>query len=250
MKGGNAMLRIRVIVVDDEPLSREELKHLLNAYQQIDIVAEADCGESALEKILRWKPDVVFLDIEIGEMSGLNLAKMLQQLKHPPRIVFATAYPNYAVEAFRYEAVDYLLKPFDKAQVNETVMRLIRQFQKERETFPEVPVPIRKLAIEEDDRIVYISPHDILYCCREIKETVIVTKQKTYHTKVPLKELEQKLKDHLFFRAHKSYLVNVEKVEQLTPWFNGAYQLTLTGVPDKIPVSRNYVKLLRQKLEL
>jgi two-component system, LytTR family, response regulator LytT len=242
------LLRIRVMVVDDEPLSREELKHLLNAYQQIDIVAEAECGESALEKILRLQPDVVFLDIEIGEMSGLNLAKMLQQLKQPPRIVFATAYPNYAVEAFRYEAVDYLLKPFDEAQVNETVMRLIRKCQKERETFPEFL--IRKLAIEEDDRIIYVSPHDILYCYREIKETVIVTKQKTYHTKVPLKELEQKLKDNLFFRTHKSYLVNVEKIEQLTPWFNGAYQLTLTGVLDKIPVSRNYVKLLRQKLEL
>ncbi|RAK18944.1 LytTR family two component transcriptional regulator [Anoxybacillus vitaminiphilus] len=241
-------MRIRVMVVDDEPLSREELKHLLNAYQQIDIVAEADCGESALEKLLRFQPDVVFLDIEIGEMSGLSLAEMLQQLKQPPRIVFATAYPNYAVEAFRYEAVDYLLKPFDEAQVNETVMRLIRQFQKEREPFSEIP--IRKLAIEEDERIVYVSPHDILYCYRETKETVIVTKQKTYHTKVPLKELEQKLKDNLFFRTHKSYLVNIEKVEQLTPWFNGAYQLTLTGVSDKIPVSRNYVKLLRKKLEL
>ncbi|WP_221277415.1 LytR/AlgR family response regulator transcription factor [Anoxybacteroides tepidamans] len=239
---------MRVMVVDDEPLSREELKHLLCVYEQIEIIGEADCGESALEKVVTLQPDVVFLDIEMAEMSGLSLAKMLQRLKQPPSIVFATAYPNYAVEAFRYEAVDYLLKPFDEVQVGETVLRLVRKFEKERPASSEDTV--RKLAIEEEDGIVYVSPHDILYCCREIKDTLIVTKQKTYYTKIPLKELEQKLKGNLFFRPHKSYLVNVEKVEQLTPWFNGAYQLTLAGTLEKIPVSRNYVKALRQRLEL
>lgn len=241
-------MRMRVMVVDDEPLSRDELKHLLRGYEQIEIIGEADCGEHALEKIVSLQPDVVFLDIEMAEMSGLSLAKMLQQLKQPPNIVFATAYPNYAVEAFRYEAVDYLLKPFDEMQVGETVARLLRKFRKDRPAASEDP--IRKLAIEEEDGIVYVSPHDILYCCREVKDTLIVTKQKTYHTKAPLKELEQKLKGNLFFRPHKSYLVNVEKVEQLTPWFNGAYQLTLAGTEEKIPVSRNYVKALRQRLEL
>jgi two-component system response regulator LytT len=241
-------LRIQVMVVDDEPLSREELKHLLCAYEQIQIVGEADCGESALEKIVTLEPDVVFLDIEMAEMSGLSLAKMLQRIKRPPSIVFATAYPNYAVEAFRYEAVDYLLKPFDEVQVGETVWRLIRKFEKERPSSPERAV--RKLAIEEEDGIVYVSPHEILYCCREIKDTLIVTAHKTYSTKVTLKELEQKLQGNLFFRPHKSYLVNVQKVEQLTPWFNGAYQLTLAGTDAKIPVSRNYVKALRQRLEL
>lgn len=241
-------MRMRVMVVDDEPLSREELKHLLCVYEQIEIIGEADCGESALEKVVTLQPDVVFLDIEMAEMSGLSLAKMLQRLKQPPSIVFATAYPNYAVEAFRYEAVDYLLKPFDEVQVGETVLRLVRKFEKERPASSEDTV--RKLAIEEEDGIVYVSPHDILYCCREIKDTLIVTKQKKYYTKVPLKELEQKLKGNLFFRPHKSYLVNVEKVEQLTPWFNGAYQLTLAGTDEKIPVSRNYVKALRQRLEL
>ena len=231
---------MRVMVVDDEPLSREELKHLLCVYEQIEIIGEADCGESALEKVVTLQPDVVFLDIEMAEMSGLSLAKMLQRLKQPPSIVFATAYPN--------EAVDYLLKPFDEVQVGETVLRLVRKFEKERPASSEDTV--RKLAIEEEDGIVYVSPHDILYCCREIKDTLIVTKQKKYYTKVPLKELEQKLKGNLFFRPHKSYLVNVEKVEQLTPWFNGAYQLTLAGTDEKIPVSRNYVKALRQRLEL
>lgn len=241
-------MRIRVMVVDDEPLSREELKHLLCVYEQVELVGEADCGESALEKIVMLEPDVVFLDIEMAEMSGLSLARMLQRMKQPPSIVFATAYPNYAVEAFRYEAVDYLLKPFDEGQVGETVLRLIRKFEKERLDSSEHT--LRKLAIEGEDGIVYVSPHDILYCCREIKETLIVTKQKRYCTKVSLKELEQKLKGNLFFRPHKSYLVNVQKVEQLTPWFNGAYQLTLSGTDEKIPVSRNYVKALRQRLEL
>jgi two-component system, LytTR family, response regulator LytT len=236
------------MVVDDEPLSRAELIHLLQTHQHIEVIAEADCGETALEKFFKLQPDVVFLDIEMAEMSGLDLAKMLQQMKQPPFIVFATAYPNYAVEAFRYEAIDYLLKPFDEEQVHETVMRLARKLTEKRENASEIST--RKLAIEEEDGIVYVSPSEILFCCREERDTVIVTNQKTYHTKISLKDLEQKLRGNPFFRTHKSYLVNVEKVEQLIPWFNGAYQLTLTGCSEKIPVSRNYVKALRQFLEL
>jgi two-component system response regulator LytT len=236
------------MIVDDEPFSRAELIHLLQTHQHIEVIGEADCGESALENFFKLQPDVVFLDIEMAEMSGLDLAKILQQMKQPPYIVFATAYPNYAVEAFRYEAIDYLLKTFDEEQVHETVMRLTRKLTEKRESFSEIST--RKLAIEEEDRIIYVSPSDILFCCRQERDTVIVTKQKIHHTKISLKELEYKLKGSPFFRTHKSYLVNVEKVEQLIPWFNGAYQLILTGCKEKIPVSRNYVKALRQLLEL
>jgi two-component system, LytTR family, response regulator LytT len=239
-------LNIRVMIIDDEMLSREELKHLLSQYSMLEIVAEADSGERALEKMIAIQPDVVFLDIEMGELSGLQLAKILQQMKKPPSIVFATAYPNYAAEAFRYEAVDYLLKPFDEQQVGETVERLIRKFAEK----TEVKTATRKLAIEANDGIVYVSPADILFCFRKERDTAIVTADKTYYTKLTLKDLEQKLKDGFFFRTHKSYLVNLEKVEQLIPWFNGAYELTLSGSDEKIPVSRNYVKTLRQHLEL
>jgi two-component system, LytTR family, response regulator LytT len=241
-------LKIRVLVVDDEPLSRAELIHLLNHHSQIEVIGEADCGEAVFEKVFQLQPDVVFLDIEMAELSGLDVAKMLQQMKKPPYIVFATAYPNYAVEAFRYEAIDYLLKPFNEEQVQECVMRLIRNLSEKRENHPDLSS--RKLAIEVEDGIVYVLPRDILYCCREERDTLIVTTDKTFQTKVSLKELEQKLKGSPFFRTHKSYLVNIEKVEQLIPWFNGAYHVALTGCHENIPVSRNYVKALREVLEL
>lgn len=239
--------KIKVIIIDDEPFSRDELKHLLSKYTFVEIVAEAESGEIGLAKALSpLAPDVLFVDIEMPDLSGIELANRLQDFKRTPRIVFATAYSDYAVKAFRYDAVDYLLKPFSEDELDETIKRLYKQI-----LTPEKKEPITgKLAVELDERIVYLDPKKIDYCTSIDRSTVIYTNSQKYKTKVTLKELEQKLSSYPFFRTHKSYLVNLTKVEHLTPWFNGAYQLKLEGQQEEIPVSRNYVKLLRRKLEL
>ncbi|WP_102261522.1 LytR/AlgR family response regulator transcription factor [Mesobacillus jeotgali] len=239
---------IRTLIVDDELYSRDELKHLLQSFPSIQVVGEAESGEAAVMKALQLHPDVVFLDVEMPKMNGMEAAKALMELKKTPLIVFATAYPQFAAEAFRYEAVDYLLKPYDENQLMETVLRIEKHFHTPAEQEPGKQTG--KLAVEGDGEIFYLDPKDILYISREEKYSKIVTKTREYETKIPLKDLEIRLTTYSFFRIHKSYIVNLDYVTRLTPWFNGAYQLEIEGRDEMLSVSRNYVKSLRTQLEL
>ncbi|MGR9047706.1 LytR/AlgR family response regulator transcription factor [Halobacillus faecis] len=239
--------KITVIIVDDERFSREELNFLLKPYESIEVVGEAGSGDEAVMQTLKLQPDVLFLDVEMPKMDGMAVAKAVQELKKVPEIVFATAYPDFAVEAFRQKAIDYLLKPFDEEQLSETVERIEKKLKPAEERTVSPP---SKLAVEVEDTIEYLDPSEIMYVHREDRVTKIVGKQKVYETRDALKDVEQRLQGFSFFRIHKSYLVNLDYVHRLTPWFNGAYQLELQGTEEKLSVSRNYVKELRKKLEL
>lgn len=240
---------IRALVVDDERFSREELIYLLEQQESIQVIGEAEAGDTAVMKAIQLQPDVIFLDIDMPKMDGMEVAKSIQELKKTPQIVFATAFPNYAVEAFRHEALDYLLKPFDEEQLNETVKRINSRFTKSNPS-PIKTANLAKFPIEGEDGIAYLSPDDILYVAREDRITKIITKNRTYDTKWPLKDVEERLQAFHFFRIHKSYLVNLIHIESLTPWFNGAYHVKLQGMDEMLSVSRNYIKDLREKLEL
>jgi two-component system response regulator LytT len=239
---------IRTLIVDDELYSRDELKHLLGTFPSIQIVGEAESGESAIMKAIQLQPDVVFLDVEMPKMNGMKAAKALMELKKAPLIVFATAYPQFAAEAFRYEAVDYLLKPYDEDQLQVTINRIERMIVTPKEL--DLGKPAGKLAVELDGEIFYLEPKDILYLVREDKFTKLITKSGEYETKTALKDLENRLLSYGFFRIHKSFLVNLEYITRLTPWFNGAYQLQIEGRNEMLSVSRNYVKALRLRLEI
>lgn len=241
---------IKVLIIDDERYSREELRHLLKEYDFLEVIGEADTGENGIMKILQLQPDVIFLDIEMPKMNGIEVARAVKECKHIPLIVFATAYPNFAVEAFRHEAIDYLLKPFDDVQLRETISRIQRSLGTLTIGNQPNTSPPSKLAVEGDDEILYLQPTNILYVYRDERYTKIVTKEHLYETKTALKDLEMRLKEHSFFRIHKSYLVNLTYVTRLTPWFNGAFQLELQGKKELLSVSRNYVKELRTRLEL
>lgn len=239
---------VKVLIVDDELYNRDELKHLLEGFSSLQIVGEAESGETALVKAIQLQPDVVFLDVEMPKMDGMQVAKAFAELKKPPLIVFATAYPQFAAEAFRYDALDYLLKPYDEEQLQETVHRILRKLGRDRE--PDTGRATGKLAVEADGEILYIDPTDILYMVRDEKLTKLIAKEGVYETKVPLKDLENRLGHYGFFRIHKSFLVNLQYVTRLTPWFNGAYQLEIKGRKELLAVSRNYVKALRAHLEI
>lgn len=239
---------IKVLIVDDEPYSRDELKHLLTSFSSIQIIGEAETGEAAILKTIELQPDVVFLDVEMPKSSGISAAKALMELKKVPIIVFATAYPQFAAEAFRLNAVDYLLKPYDEEQLQETINRIEKILNSTIEL--ELDKFSGKLAVEADGEIIYIEPKDILYMIKEEKVTKLVTKNDEFVTKASLKDLEGKLLSYGFFRIHKSFLVNLEYVIRLTPWFNGAYQLQIVGRKELLSVSRNYVKALRSRLEI
>ncbi|WP_106496507.1 LytR/AlgR family response regulator transcription factor [Lentibacillus sp. Marseille-P4043] len=238
---------IDTLIVDDERYARQELKHLLEQFSFINIIGEADSGSEAIIKSLKLQPDVVFLDVEMPKISGMEVAKSLRELKKVPYIIFATAYPQFAAEAFRLEAVDYLLKPYDEAQLEQAIDRIKVKF------LPSFPVDnsiFGKLAIETEGEIDYLFPKEILYIYREEKFSKIITKKEEFQVKITLKELESRLTPYNFFRIHKSYLVNLNYVSRLIPWFNGAFHLELEDREEKLAVSRNYVKELRRKLEL
>ncbi|NMH67362.1 response regulator transcription factor [Bacillus sp. RO3] len=243
------MEKMRVAIIDDEPYSREEMKHLLGHYPWVEVVGEASSGEKGLEIILTMEPDVLFLDIEMPGMSGVDLAEALQKMKEKPQIVFATAYPDYALKAFRVEAVDYLLKPFEESQLARTMERL-KHLLKVGDKEVRENSSMGKLSVQDEDKIVFIPPQEILYIFREERETIICTLKKKYTCRLPIKDLEAKLMTYPFFRVHKSYLVQLPYVEELIPWGSGVYQLKVQGADEAIPVSRNYVKELRERLEL
>lgn len=241
---------ITVLVVDDERYSREELVYLLKQFPSVEITGEAETGEQAILKTVQLQPDAVFLDVEMPLMNGLETAQGLMALKNPPKIVFATAYPQFGAEAFRFEALDYLLKPIDESHLADTIKRLEKTvLQKENEA-PVSARPIGKLPLEEEGEIVFIEPEDIIYISREDACTKIVTCKRQYHVKTPLKELEAKLRPYPFFRIHKSYIVHLKYVKRLVPWFNGAFQVELEGCREMLAVSRNYAKAFREAIEL
>lgn len=239
---------IKVLVVDDERYAREEMIFLLEQQPFIQVVGEADSGESAIMKAIQSQPDVLFLDVEMPKMNGMETAKALMELKKVPLIVFATAYPQFAAEAFRINAIDYLLKPYDEEQVKQAVIR-IQDKLLPKEQIGTVGRP-GKLAVEKDGEIDYIPIQEILYMFRDEKVTKVLTKGNEYELRTSLKELESRLMPFSFFRIHKGYIVNLQHVKRLTPWFNGAYQLELDGRTEKLSVSRNYVRDLRQQLEV
>ncbi|MFP3509999.1 LytTR family DNA-binding domain-containing protein [Peribacillus sp. SIMBA_075] len=239
---------IRTLVIDDERYSREELIHLLKQHPSIDVIGEGESGEQAILKTMQMQPDAIFIDVEMPIMNGMDAAKALRELKNVPKLVFATAYPQFGVEAFRLDAVDYLLKPYDEDQLAETIRRLEKLCLK-----PEDNKPVKsagRLAVEVEGEILYIHPNDIIYISREDKVSKIVTTEQEYEVKTTVKELEERLREFPFFRIHKSHLVHLDYVKRLTPWFNGAYQLELNGRDELLPVSRNYAKAFRATLEL
>ena len=239
---------ISALIVDDERYARDELKYLLSKFPNVQVLGEAESGEAAILKAIQLQPDVVFLDVEMPKMNGIEAAKVLVNLKKVPIIIFATAYPQFAAEAFRINAIDYLLKPYDDRQLSQTIERIEKTLTS---ALPvESPEKLSKLALETDGEIHYILPNDILYIYRDDKVTKIITQTENYDVRTTLKELENRLLPFSFFRIHKGYLVNLKYVSRLTPWFNGAYHLELEGSDEKLSVSRNYVKDLRLRLEL
>lgn len=260
-------MAIKVFIVDDESLARDELKYLLSQYDSnVEIVGEASDGEEAIRKILDYKPDVIFLDIQMPGIDGITVANKLIEKGLKVLIVFATAYDEHAIKAFEVNAIDYLLKPFDEERVKITLERITQQIKKNtldntqiteflyqmmKKKDKEQPKSISKLAVQHDDRVILLDPIEIIYAYREGREVLIKTFKNIYTSKFTLQALEEKLQNYPFFRTHRSYLVNLNYIQEMVPWFNGAYNLIMKdGQNSKVPVSRQYVKDLRDHLEL
>ncbi|MBP1932116.1 LytR/AlgR family response regulator transcription factor [Ammoniphilus resinae] len=238
---------IRVYLVEDEPFARDELKYLLSRVNPVQIIGEAEDMEEAFAEIQQLEPDILFLDIHLAEGTGLDLAVKVGELEKPPFIVFATAYDEYALQAFELNAVDYITKPFSEERIRQTIEKVKQWLEVRPKEVGNKAVSEKsksKLAISIDGRIILLDIGKIAYIGTENRQVIIKTLDHSYTVDIPLYELTRKFEDYSFLRVHRGFIVNTEYITEVEPWFNGAYQLILQD-GSKIPVSRSYVKEVR-----
>lgn len=232
---------MRCIIVDDEFPSREELKHFLGQYMEIDIAGEFDDPLKALGFLQENSVDVVFLDINMPNLDGMSLGKLISKFKKSPQIIFITAYDSYAVEAFGIRAFDYIMKPYSEERIKDTLDRLTRSEGEPSSGEKEVQQQ-NKLTLWKGDKMFVLPLKDISFCEACERETKIFTPKGVYMSKLKISDLEEKLPKGKFFRSHRSYIVNLDKIVEIIPWFNTTYNLKLRDIDEKIPVSRSKVK--------
>ncbi|WP_166241474.1 LytR/AlgR family response regulator transcription factor [Paenibacillus turpanensis] len=269
------------MIAEDERLAREELLYLLSKVEDVELLPYATNGHELLELAAVHCPDVVFLDIHMPGLDGVKTAHKLLLTVPRPFIVFATAYDQYAVEAFRLDAADYLLKPYDEERLQQTLSRIralrgssaartgpdaaavlaaggvsaAAPEQKDRSAAAEwgrtAAATKVKLLVDDGSKMVVIDPQTIGYAVKEEKLTQIHTMDGRVHAaKQTLQDLEDKLVGYPFFRTHRSYLVNVDHIHEIEPWFNGAYNVILNDSKrTKVPVSRVAAKELLRRLQ-
>ncbi|WP_162199621.1 LytR/AlgR family response regulator transcription factor [Psychrobacter urativorans] len=241
-------------MIEDELLARQELIYLLNDTGQINVIGEAEDIHQALWDINEKQPDAVFLDIELENGNGLDLAKQFSNMKKRPMIVFVTAYGEYALDAFELDAIDYIVKPIDKVRLLKAVDKLIKLISMPRLESNAEPAPSMSkekkysITVKENDRIIVINTKDILYIGTENRQAYIQTVEKKYTTDTLLYKMMDKLGDD-FIQVHRGYIVNIKQIAVLEPWFNRTYLIVLKNGA-KISVSRTYVKAIKQVLGL
>jgi two-component system response regulator LytT len=243
-----------IVIADDEAPAREELVYLLEQCEDVDKVTPASSGMDAIKKVKEQAPDVLFLDMDMPDLNGLQVAEIVGEINPQVKVVFSTAYDQYAIHAFKLRAFHYMLKPYDEEDLA-IVFQELRKIRMQNGSgvlaHPSTGMTSVKLALELDEGITYVSPKDIMYISKELKHVQVHLRDKAYCVTYTLSELEQKLEPFGFFRCHKSYLVNLASIAEMKTWVNGAYNLLMDDARRScIPVSRNYVKLLRLKLEI
>jgi len=251
------MQAIKTLVVDDEKLARDRLIGFLGKLAGVEVVGQATNGVEAVERIERDRPDLVFLDVQMPGMDGFDVLKAIPA--PAPHVVFATAYDEYAIRAFEVGAVDYLLKPFARARVEEAVGRARARLGNERKE-PDWDALLRRLEerrtvhvsqvpVHSGKRILIVPVADVLWFGVEYRLVYAHTQERAYMTNYTLRELEERLDAALFFRAHKSSLVNLRHVKEIVPWFGGRYKLVMRdGAGSEVALSRAQARELRARL--
>jgi len=258
---------LRALIVDDEYPARQELRYLLEQLGLVEIVGEAAGSSEALKLIQALEYDILFLDIKLPGISGLDLAAKIQNMSQKPHVVFITAYDNYALDAFDLDAVDYLLKPIEKHRLKRAIEKVITQIsnsdwkvspEKGKHDFHadlaegysgQEDITTGRIIAYQGDKMILIDVNNICYAFTEGDMVYIKTFENRFLTRFTLKELESRLPKNNFFRTHRSYLVNIYKVKEIYPFFNGTYLLVVEDKEkSEVPVSRIQGKKLRQIL--
>jgi two-component system LytT family response regulator/two-component system response regulator LytT len=263
---------ITALIVDDERLAREELKFLLDSTEGVEVLAEGSNGIEAVELIAEHQPDVVFLDVQMPGLDGFAVLKHLIEhrgVERLPQVVFATAYDQYAVRAFDVNAVDYVLKPFDRRRILQAVERartrladgsaetagpLLELVQKQQAA----PKPVSankfpsKLIVQVQSRLLLVDQAEICYAAIEDGAIRVVTPTMEGQSKCrTLEDLLELLDPNLFWRAHRGFVVSINHIREVVPWFKSSYQLRMDDRKQtEIPVSRAQTRRLRELFNL
>jgi two-component system response regulator LytT len=252
---------ISALIVDDEQLAREELSFLLRDFPEIEILDSAANGIEAVKLIEQLEPDLVFLDVQMPGLDGLAVIGKIREIGAVvPHFVLTTAFDQYAVEAFRLDALDYLLKPVEKDRLAESVARARRSIEDKQQTqeksaealAAKAPAQRTKLLVKANNRNLIVDAQDMIYATIDDGLITVVTAQfegqSNYRT---IEELQSNLDPDLFWRVHRSFLVNINKIREVIPWFKSSFQLKMDDKKQtEIPVSRIQTRRLRTLLKI
>jgi len=230
---------LNCVIVDDEMPARRELAYLIEGLSNITILKDFDDAPEALEYVRQTKPDLVFLDISMPQLDGMSFARQLRQWGVDSRIIFVTAHREYAVEAFELEAFDYLLKPFSEDRL-ELLLNKLSALDPVEISYPE------KLTLWKSEKMRVVPVAELCYLEVREREVHIFTKEDAFVVVSSISSFQKKLDPKKFFRCHRSFVVNLDKIEEIIPWFNHTYQLKLKDIESPIPVSRHYLSEFKQ----
>jgi two-component system, LytTR family, response regulator len=225
------------IIVDDELPAIKELSYFISNYSSIKVLGEFDDSIKALEHIQKTSIDIIFLDINMPKLDGLALSRVINTIHPKPLLVFITAYKDYAIEAFEVSAFDYVLKPYSEKRIADTLSRLEKSSASK---------STNRLTIWKNEKLYVVNISDIFYCKANEHEVYIYTRSEEYRITSSISELYKRLPQDIFFKCHRSFIVNINKITEIIPWFNNTYMLSLQGIEAEVPVSRQNISQFKQ----
>jgi two-component system, LytTR family, response regulator LytT len=256
-------MALSAVIIDDEQLARDELSYLLKSVEDVNVVAQGRNGLEAVSLIKDHAPDLVFLDVQMPGLDGFGVIKKLIDKKIAmPQIIFATAYDQYAVKAFEVNAIDYLLKPFDKKRVTLALEKARKKVQTQTAENQRLDTLVKlleaqrpqnsKVLLRSAGRLFLVDQKDV--CFASIEDgviSVVATHLEGQSNCRTLEELLGGLDADIFWRAHRSFVVNINRIREVVPWFKSSYQLRMDDKKQtEIPVSRAQTKRLRELFRL
>jgi len=250
---------MRCLIIDDEASSRSRLKRLLKSYDDIAIVGEAEDGVAGLEAILQQSPDLVFLDIEMPQLTGIQMLRALPRSSATPLVIFITGYDEHALAAFEANALAYLLKPVEEERLSATIDRarlLItnthdRQAEAEnlRSVVAQRRAPLDRIVGKKRDRFYLLRPDEILFFSAEDGLVKAHSLKESYTVDLPLNDLESDLSSRQFFRANRAALINLNRIREIQPYFRSSYVILMADAENtQLQVSERQAKELRSRV--
>jgi two-component system response regulator LytT len=257
-------MKISALIVDDEQPARDELAYLLKDFPDVSIVGQGKNGVEAASLVRELVPDLVFMDVQMPGLDGFGvIKKLLDRNTRLPYFIFVTAYDHYAVRAFEVNAVDYLLKPIERNRLEKALQRVRGMIEASESAFQKLDRLVHmigerpaaqssRLVVKSGNRMVLVDSSDIIYATIEDGVIRIVTKDLDGHSNFrTVEELQSNLDPNVFWRVHRSYLVNINRIKEVVPWFKSSYQLKMQDRKEtEIPVSRAQTRKLRELLNL